>query len=126
MLNNEEIQKATNQERVGVLNKDKTETGNYLTLCVTYNKILPNIKSILEKDWHILNVNPELKKVFESKPLLAFRKNKNLGQMIEGNTIEKNKKLLITNKFTNGKCSCFSNSRTLCCKQVKKNGAFQK
>ena len=39
--------------------------------------------------------------------------------MIRGNTIEKNKKLLTTNKFTNGKCSpCFSSSRTLCCNKV--------
>ena len=111
---------------MGVLNKDKTETGNYLTLCVTYNKILPNIKSILEKDWHILNVNPELKKVFESKPLLAFHKYKNLKQLIGGNTVEKNTKLLTTKKFTNRKCSpCFSNSGTLFCKQVIKTEHFK-
>ena len=46
---NEKIQKATNQGRAGLLNKEKTETGNHLTLCATYNKTLPNIKSILEK-----------------------------------------------------------------------------
>ena len=73
-----------------------------------------------------MNVNPELKKLFENKSLLAFRKNKNLRQLIGGNTIEKNKKLLTTNKFTNGKCSpCFSNSRTLCCKQVIKTEHFK-
>ena len=73
-----------------------------------------------------MNVNPELKKVFENQPLLAFRKNKNLRQLIGGNTIEKNKKLLTTNKFTNGKCSpCFSNSRTLCCKKVIKTEHFK-
>ena len=116
---NEEIQKATNQDSRGVLNKEKTETGNHPTLCVTYNKILPNIKTILEKYLQILTVNPELKKVFENKPVLAFRKNKNLRQLTGGNATEKNKKLLTTNKFTNGKCSpCFPNSRKLCCKQV--------
>ena len=46
---NEEIQKATNQSSTGFLNKEKTETGNYLTPCVTYNKILPNIKTMFEK-----------------------------------------------------------------------------
>ena len=59
---NEEIQEATNQDRTGYLNKEKTETGNRFTLCVSYNKTLPNINTILEKHWHILNVNPELKK----------------------------------------------------------------
>ena len=86
---NEEIQKATNQDRRGLLKKEKTETGNHLTLLVTYNNTLPYIKIILEKHWHILNVNPELKKLFENKSLLAFRKNKNLRQLIGGNTIEK-------------------------------------
>ena len=46
---NEKIQKATNQDIAGLLNKDKTETGNHLTLCATYNKTLPNIKTILKK-----------------------------------------------------------------------------
>ena len=85
----EEIQKATNQDRTRLLNKEKTETGNHLTLCVTYSKTIPNIKTILEKHWHILNVSPELKKLFENKPLLNFRKNKNLGQLIGGSAIEK-------------------------------------
>ena len=108
------------------MNKEKTETENHLTLCVTYNKTLSNIKLILEKHWHILNVSPELQKVFENKPLLALRKSKNLRQLIGGNAIEKNKKLLTTNKFTNGKRSaCFSNSRTLCCKQVIKTNHFK-
>ena len=75
---NEEIQKGSNQDITGLLNKEKTETGNHLTLCLTYNKTLTNIKTILEKHWHILNINPELKKVFENKSLLVFRKNKNL------------------------------------------------
>ena len=30
----QEIQKATNQDRTGLLNKEKTETENHLTLCV--------------------------------------------------------------------------------------------
>ena len=65
-------------------------------------------------------------KIFENEPLLAFRKNKNLRQLIAKNTIEKIKKLLTTSKFTNGKCSlCFSNSRTLCGKQVIKTEHFK-
>ena len=46
---NEKNSESTNQGRAGFLNKEKTETGNHLTLCATYNKTLPNIKTILEK-----------------------------------------------------------------------------
>ena len=59
---NEEIQKATNQDRTELLNEEKTESGNHLTLRLTYSKTLPNIRTILEKYWDILNVNPKLKK----------------------------------------------------------------
>ena len=123
---NEKIQKATNQDIAGLSNKEKTDTGNHLTLCATYKKTLPNIKTILEKHWHTLNVNPELKNVFENKPLSAFHKSKNLRQLIGRNTIEKNKKLLTTNIFINGKFSpCISYSRTLCCKQEMKMKRFK-
>ena len=75
---------------------------------------------------YILNVNPVLKKVFENKLPLAFHKNKDLRQLIGGNTIEKNKNLLTTSKVTNSKCSpCFSNSRTLSCKQLIKTEHFK-
>ena len=117
---NEKIQKTTNQDIAGLSNKEKTDTGNHLTLCATYNK------TILEKNWHTLNVIPELKNVFENKPLSAFHKSKNLRQLIGRNTIEKNKKLLTTNIFTNGKFSpCISYSRTLCCKQEMKMKRFK-
>ena len=46
---NEEIQKATNQDRAGLLNKEKTETGNHLTLWITYSKTLLDIKTIVGK-----------------------------------------------------------------------------
>ena len=76
---NEEIQKATNQDRTGHLNKEETEI-----------EIAPhpmrNLQTIIEKHWHILNIN---QLIFENKPLLAFRRNKNLRQMIGENTIEK-------------------------------------
>ena len=72
----EEIQKATKQDRIGLLNKEKAGTRNHLILCVTYNKTLLNIKTILEKHWHILNVNPELKKVFEKRPQVSLPRKK--------------------------------------------------
>ena len=73
----------------------------------------------MDKHWHVLQVNPELKERFQSSPIIAFRKNKNLKQIIGSNTIEHNKKLIRSNNKVNGKSSpCLCNTRTLCCKQV--------
>ena len=73
-----------------------------------------------------MQVNPELKERFQSSPIIAFRKNKNLKQIIGSNTIEHNKKLIRSNNKVNGKSSpCLSNTRTLCCKQVVSTTSFK-
>ena len=80
----------------------------------------------MDKLWHGLQVNPELKERFQSSPIIAFRKNKNLKQIIGSNTIEHNEKLIRSNNKANGKSSpCLSNTRTLCCKQVVSTTSFK-
>ena len=71
------------------------------------------------KHWHLLYINPNLAEIFQSPPILAFRRNKNLRDIIVTKLIENGK---VKRKFTNkiqGKCTpCLANNRTLCCKQV--------
>ena len=115
----EQIEKARTQERTLLLNKNPEEVKQSIPISITYNRTLPKIKSIVAKHWHVLQVNPELKERFQSSPIIAFRKNKNLKQIIGNNTIEHNKKLIRSNNKVNGKSSpCLSNTKTLCCKQV--------
>ena len=122
----EEIQKVNNKQRIQLLNKEKTPPTNRITLSITYNKTLPNIKGIIEKHWHILHVNSDLEKVFHNKPLFAFRKNTNLKQILGGHIIENIKKAISSAKLGQGTCTpCYSNSRTLCCKQVQKTETFK-
>ena len=80
----------------------------------------------MDKHWHVLQVNPELKERFQSSPIITFRKNKNLKQIIRTSTIEHNKKLIRSNNKVNGKSSpCLSNTRTLCCKQIVSTTSFK-
>ena len=80
----------------------------------------------MDKHCHVLLVKSELKKIFQSSPIIAFRKNKNLKQIIGSNTTEHNKKLIRSNNKVNGKSSPFlSNTRTLCCKQVVSTTSFK-
>ena len=115
----EQIEKARVQERTLLLNKNPEEVKQSIPISIICNRTLPKIKSIVAKHWHVLQVNPELKERFQSSPIIAFRKNKNLKQTIGNNTIEHNKKLIRSNNKVNGKSSpCLSNTKTLCCKQV--------
>ena len=52
------------------------------------------MREIINKHWHILNINNAFGNVFKSTPGIAFRKNKSLKQIIGTNTIKDNQKLL--------------------------------
>ena len=122
----EQIEKARVQERTLLLNKSSQEVKQSIPISITYNRTLPKIKSVVDKHWHVLQVNHELKKRFQSLPIIAFRKNKNLKQIIGSNTIEHNEKLIRSNNKVNGKSSsCLSSTRTLSCKQVVSTTSFK-
>ena len=44
-----------------LLNKSKTSNTGCLPLAVTYNRTLPDLKTIIDKNWHILQIEPKLK-----------------------------------------------------------------
>ena len=52
----------------------KTSNTELLPPTVTYNSILPDLKTIIDKTWHILQTEPKLNKIFAERPILAFTK----------------------------------------------------
>ena len=61
-----------------------------MPLTVTYNMTLPDLKTRIDKNWHILQIEPKLKEVFTEPPILACKRNKNLKDKIGGNKIFEN------------------------------------
>ena len=57
--------------------------------------MLPNIKEIINKHWHVLNIDNSFKEIFNSSQLtIAFHKNTSLKQLIGTNTIRNNQKVI--------------------------------
>ena len=48
----------------------------------TYNHRHPPIRNTLDKNRHILQTNKDLAEIFQEKPVLAYRRNKNLRDLI--------------------------------------------
>ena len=115
----QQINKANLQEREQLLKEKKKETATNIPLSLKYNRTLPKIKEIVMKHWHLLHVNPNLAEIFQNPPILAFRRNKNLRDIISTKLIEKDKvKRKFTNKIQGKYTPYLANNRTLCCKQV--------
>ena len=121
-----QINRAISIPRNELLNKIKTSNSERSPFTVTNNRILPDLKIIIDKNWHILQIEPKLKKIFAEPSILAFKRNKNLKDIIWGNKVFDNKKILNVKKFNKGKCQpCFASSVILCCKQLKTCSTFQ-
>ena len=77
-----QINRAISIPRNELLNKIKTSNTEYL----------PDFKTIIGENRHILQIKPKLKETFAEPPILAFKRNKNPKDIIEGNKIFDNKK----------------------------------
>ena len=80
------------------------------------NRFLPKLR---KKSWKNYN-NRIPEQVFQNKLVIAFKRNKNLKELIGSSKIEKNiVKRINKSTLKPGKCSPrFGNNRTLCCNQV--------
>ena len=87
-----QLDRVRNKNRSNLLQQPPLSTKrNKIQLITTYNRTLPNLHKAIEKHWHLLKINNEISKVFTEKPIIAYRRNKNIRDLIGSNTIENNK-----------------------------------
>ena len=117
-LNRNDMLQRKNQENSGKAR---------IPLTLTYNGFLPNISKVFRKHWNLLLINDSLKETFNCQPITAFKRNVNLRELIGSNKIEQGKvKKRQAKKLKPGKCfPCLTNTRTLCCRQIKKATTFK-
>ena len=71
------FERAMNVDRKILLeNKEKR------SIVLSFNKILPNIKNVIDKHRHTLSHDQNLRKVFDKRPFIVYRRNTNLFQLI--------------------------------------------
>ena len=84
-------------------------------MIVTFSRTFPDQRHIINKNGHVLKVEPKLKKeIFNSPPIVAFKSNKNLRDFIGGNKLYNNKKQIHAKIFDKEKChSCLTRTINL-------------
>ena len=115
---NEEINRAGNMDRNTLLTYKEKTPSEQTPLIVTYNRKLPNLKRIIDNTWDTLHINPTEKEKFKKKPLLCFRRNRNLRDIL-GQTKISNSKVVRKKEPAKGRCTpCRSRPDTKCCRHV--------
>ena len=107
-----------------LIEKEKSATNPKLPFVTTFNKNLPNIREKIDSNWNTLKINPKIGKAFQEKPLVAFRRNRNLQDLIGGNTILDNK--VVRKNPTKGSSSpCNRGHGSKYCSHVKQTTSFK-
>ena len=114
----EQIDKARQISRDSLLQPKPGQLAAKTVLAVTYNKNLPNLKKAIDDNWDILSINPEIATLFQEKPILAYRRNRNLQNILCKHKLENNKPIS-KRKRKIGKCRpCLGRQNNKCCKQM--------
>ena len=87
----EQINKAITTPRETTLQKTLKERTKGIPLVTTFNSTLPQIGKILRERWDILKIKPKLRALFPEPPIIAFRRCKDLPEIIGSNTITDDK-----------------------------------
>ena len=74
-------------------------------LVLIYSRSPPNISEVVRKHRNILSINKAFKEIFQNEPVTAFRRNKNLKDLIGSNKFEQNKVKKHNNIMKKGKAS---------------------
>jgi hypothetical protein len=77
-----QLHKVDNLERENLLQYNTRKQNNRIPLVITYSKALPNIHDILRKNMKILNQSDKMKKVFNQPPIVSFRRDKNIKDIL--------------------------------------------
>ena len=113
-----EIDRAANQDRASLLTYKERAASNRIPLIVTYNQNLPDLKGILNNTWEHLQINPAVKEKFVEKPVLCYKRNRNLRDEIGQTKISKNR-VVRKKSTTRGRCApCMGRSDCLCCNHI--------
>ena len=110
-------------KRKSFLQTKEKKRSQRIPLVVTYNRTLHPLSQIINKHWHILRTDPKMEEKFSERPVLAYRRCKNLRDMIGSNTISNNK--AVKPFINSGKCKpCLSRSDCQCCNQLIETSTF--
>ena len=106
--------------------KEKSKTNNGIPFITTFNKSLPDIKKVINKTWNLLQISDSVKQSFKEKPFIAYRRNRNLRDIL-GQTTIINNQVKRKKDLKKGKSSqCLSKyANSLCCKQMESTTTFR-
>jgi hypothetical protein len=113
-----EINRAAEQERKNLLTYKERKTENRVPLVITYNRRLPKLKEIMDESWKLLGINNSVREKFPEKPLICYRRNRNLRDILGQTRISRGKVIVRKPEMVGGCSPCRARPDTKCCRHM--------
>ena len=120
----EQFKKIQHVNRKDLLVYKESKVDNTIKFTTKYNRNLPDVRRVIHDNWNILSTNNKLGKIFADKPILTFKRNKNLKDLIGGNKLLNNQKIIKKVSKTGHCSSCLSQIGNICCKHIVSTSNF--
>ncbi|CAH2245638.1 Hypothetical predicted protein [Pelobates cultripes] len=81
----EALAKAKNRERTSLLRtkgKNKRNKSNRIPCVTTYSTKSGLVKHVINKNWHVLQSDPEIADLFKGRPLMAYKRLRNIKSLV--------------------------------------------
>ena len=120
-LVDEQIEKVHKLVRDALLQEKYQEKQDLkrIPLILTYSRFLLNLTVVVCKSWNTAQTNKNLRELFQQHPITAFKRNKNLKEIIGSTRIENGKVKKFNILSRAGKCTpCLLGTRILFGNQV--------
>eukprot|EP00058_Branchiostoma_floridae_P012378 XP_002597866.1 hypothetical protein BRAFLDRAFT_105473 [Branchiostoma floridae] len=94
--------------------KGPTPPQERTVLVTTYSPHLPPLQTIIRKYWHLLQLSTRTKDIFKDSPLFAYRRNKNIKDLLVRAQIPKEDKNFLKKFTPSGSFPCGRNKCSTC------------
>ena len=117
------IDKARQRSRDALLSyrPKSAEVSTILPFVLTYHPDLPKVRDIVDKNWSIIESSDELKDIYQSKPVMAFRHPKSLRDFLVRARLKPNS----DDDNQTGECRPCGRKRCQCCKMITSAGTVK-
>ena len=117
------IDKARQRSRDALLSyrPKSAEVGTIVPFVLTYHPDLPKVRDIVDKNWSIIESSDELKDIYQSKPVMAFRRPKSLRDFLVRARLKPNS----GDDNQTGECRPCGRKRCQCCKMITSAGTVK-
>ena len=101
--------------------RESAEVGTILPFVLTYHPDLPKVRDIVDKNWSSIESSDELKDIYQSKPVMAFRRSKSLRDFLVRARLKPNS----DDDTQTGECRPCGRKRCQCCKMITSAGTVK-